>query len=72
MLRDAWEKACTIVGLGQFICRNGDHEIRGWGTRSGFQRYAIVSRRDVVEEMRKLQITLVACRRVSITSPAYI
>jgi hypothetical protein len=32
--------------------------IHGWGTRSVFQRYVIVSRRDIVDEMRKLQINL--------------
>jgi integrase len=100
-LRDAWEKACTLAGVGQFVCvdcatpvqagapcqkcsgkrtrytglifhdlrrtaarnlrRAGISEtvimkIGGWRTRSVFERYAIVSRGDIVEAMRKLQI----------------
>jgi integrase len=100
-LRDAWEKACTLAGVGQFVCvdcatpvqagapcqkcsgkrtrytglifhdlrrtaarnlrRAGISEtvimkIGGWRTRSVFERYAIVSRGDIVDAMRKLQI----------------
>ncbi|NYF88892.1 integrase [Edaphobacter lichenicola] len=100
-LRDAWEKACTAAGVGQFICvdcatpvqtgapcqkcsgkrtkytglifhdlrrtaarnlrRAGISEtvimkIGGWRTRSVFERYAIVSRGDIVDAMQKLQI----------------
>jgi len=100
-LRDAWEKACTVAGVGQFICvdcatpsqtgapcqkclgkrtkytglifhdlrrtaarnlrRAGISEtvimkIGGWRTRSVFERYAIVSRGDIVDAMQKLQL----------------
>jgi integrase len=99
--RDAWEKACTGAGVGQFICADCAtavqagapcqkcsgkrtkytglifHDLRrtaarnlrragisetvimkigGWRTRSVFERYAIVSRGDIVDAMRKLQI----------------
>ena len=99
--RDAWEKACTHAGVGQFVCvdcatpvqtgapcqkcsgkrtrytglifhdlrrtaarnlrRAGISEtvimkIGGWRTRSVFKRYAIVSRGDIVDAMRKLKI----------------
>ena len=100
-LRDAWEKACTLAGVRQFVCvdcaapvqtgapcqkcsgkrtkytdlifhdlrrtaarnlrRAGISEtvimkIGGWRTRSVFERYAIVSRGDIVDAMRMLQI----------------
>ena len=100
-LRDAWEKACTLAGVGQFVCvdcatpvQTGSlcqkcsgkrtrytglifHDLRrtaarnlrragisetvimkigGWRTRSVFERYAIVSRGDIVDAMQKLQI----------------
>jgi len=100
-LRDAWEKACTLAGVGQFVCVDcvtpvqvGAHcrkcsgkrtrytglifhdlrrtaarnlrragisetvimKIGGWRTRSVFDRYAIVSRGDIVDAMQKLQI----------------
>jgi integrase len=99
--RDAWERACTVAGVGQFVCADCSapaetgipcrkcsskrtkytglifHDLRrtaarnlrragisetvimkigGWRTRSVFERYAIVSRGDIVDAMRKLQI----------------
>jgi len=100
-LRDAGEKACTVAGVGQFVCADcaiprqtgapcqkcsGNrtrytglifHDLRrtaarnlrragisetvimkigGWRTRRVFERYAIVSRGDIVDAMQKLQI----------------